>query len=158
MAAKPLNIRHQVALMLATPGIKKHEIAKALKVSTRTITRIANEVAPAIEQADRKLAALQTEIHEVISIKQRARKYGELAMKAKNEAVSLASLQRIDALDGIVTEKDRIRADREQIRQPQPIFNLPRGSRVAVTLNQYQKTDTLDVVKPTSITPSKDRQ
>src|SRR4030095_3056262 len=64
----------------------------------------------------------------------------ELAMRAKNEAVSLGALQRIDDLDGIVTQKELVRTRRGAQSSPQPMFMLPPGANIHFTVNQQNNT------------------
>jgi hypothetical protein len=160
MARRQLPIRNQVVAMLSTPGITHNDIAKVLHCSTRTIKRIAREVRPDIAEADSKLVLLQREVNRVITVQQRAQKYADLATDAKNEAVSLGALQRIDDLDGIVTEKERIRAKRDERPANQPMFQLPAGTAVHVTINQAAPPTSSDrerqhdyVNLPTKVSP-----
>ncbi len=140
MARKELPIRNQVMALLTQPGITHKDIARSLKCSITTISRIAQQVKPDVAAIDAKLAALQSEIGKVISVKERATQYAELAKSAKNEAVSLGALQRIDDLDGIVTQKELVRTRRDEAAQPQPMFIMPSGSSVNVTINQRNTT------------------
>lgn len=131
MTRQVLPIRHQVTAMLAQPGVKQSDIAKALGCSLKTVSRIAQQVKPAIAEADSRLTALNKEIATVISVKQRAEKYAKLATSAKNEAVSLGALQRIDDLDGIVTDKERLRAKQvDPAANQRPIFVFQGGMNI----------------------------
>lgn len=140
MPRKVLPIRNQVIAMLAQPGITHADIAKALSCSVKTVSRISTQVKADINEADSKLATLSKEITAVISVKDRAKRYATLAKSAKNEAVSLGALQRIDDLDGIVTEKERMRAKRDEQPANQPMFVLPQGAMINVTVNQQNNT------------------
>jgi hypothetical protein len=157
VARKTLPIRTQVIAMLQTPGVKHTDIAAALHCSTRTVARISQEVARDLKDANDRLATLNREITKVVTVRQRAEKYANLATKAKNEAVSLAALQRIDDLEGIVTQKELVRTRQGGLGpEIQPMFMLPAGSQVNVTVtttssNKDASSEALDYAR--DVTP-----
>ncbi len=118
------------------------EIAATFGVSRRSIVRDLEDLRPAQAAVNDRLAALTTEITSAITVKQRAEKYAELATSAKNEAVSLGALQRIDDLDGIVTEKERLRSKGVEHSAPAPMFVLPQGANISMTFNTQVNTTT----------------
>lgn len=132
--------RRQQILALQTAGFTQAEIAAQLHCSVSTIKNDLQVLAPAKSLAAAQLEVLNAAIGKVISVEERAQKYAQLATKAKNEAVSLGALQRIDDLDGIVTEKERIRAKRDDQPANQPMFVLPPGANVNVTIHQQRTT------------------
>ena len=129
-----LRIKSQVTALI-TKGVPYTKIAQMLECSPKTVRRIASEVLPGVEEADTKLAQLTAQISKVITIEARAEKYADLAKNAKNEAVSLGALTRIDDLDGIVTEKERMRLKLAENKPHQPMFVLPPGTSVSVTVS-----------------------
>jgi len=116
--------RKSQILALRAAGLTQTEIAKQFGVSRASIVRDFADLKPAADELDSRLNKLNSEISRVITVEARAKKYAKLATSAKNEAVSLGALQRIDDLDGIVTDKERLRAKQsEQPNRPMFVFN-----------------------------------
>jgi transposase len=128
--------RIKAAAALAVTGLTQQEIAKELGVSSKSIQRYQAESKDAIAVVNNALNNMTSEISQILSTKQRAEKYAKLAIDAKNEAVSLAALGRIDDLEGIVTEKERIRAKAHDSPQVTPLFVLPAGATVQVSVGR----------------------
>ena len=58
-------------------------------------------------------------------------------VSTKRSHVRTATLQRIDAIDGIIPEIERLKVQRRhEETQPVPMFVLPEGARISVTVNQ----------------------
>ncbi len=123
-----------LALSASDPSLSQSQLAKMVNRSTKTIQRVMKANKATIEEIDTKLRTLNNEIASVVSMKQRAVKYADLAINAKNEAVSLGALARIDDLDGIVTDKERLRSQGVEHSAPAPMFSLPPGTQVNVTV------------------------
>ena len=157
MGRPKLRIKSEVTALL-TKGIKYKQIAAMLGCSAQTVRRIADEVLPGIEQADSKLAVLTREVQQVINVKTRAARYAELATSAKNEAVSLGALTRIDDLEGIVTEKERLRLKQAEQKAYQPMFMLPAGTSVSVTVMPASETERAETQRVIDITPEVDHK
>jgi hypothetical protein len=115
---------------LQIAGLTQQQIAEQLQVSRATIVHDLSDMHPAETEAVEHLKTLVSEIHAILPVEKRAQKYADLATKAKNEAVSLGALQRIDDLDGIVTEKERIRAKRDERPAIQALFMLAPGASI----------------------------
>ena len=128
--------RKALVLSLQLQGLNQTEIAEQLSVSRRTIVNDLANLHPSEKEQQAKAKSLIDEITTRLPVDERAGHYVKLATRAKNEAVQLASLQRIDDLEGIVTEKERIRAKAHSAPEPQPMFVLPAGAHVNVTVNQ----------------------
>ena len=126
----PQAQRKQEILALQVAGLTQTEIAQKLGVSRSSIVRDLEQLRPAQKAVNDRLSELQSEITAILPVKERAVKYAQLAKSAKNEAVSLGALQRIDDLDGIVTEKERIRAKRDEQPANQPMFVFQAGAKI----------------------------
>lgn len=127
-------------LVAANPSLTQSEIAVMVKRSTKTIQRILQKNKTVIAETD-ELLSLQNSLRVLQSMEDAALNYVELATSDKNGAVRLGAQQRIDELRGIVTEKDRMRAKSHDNAQPGPMFVLPPGAAVSVTVNQtFQRT------------------
>lgn len=151
--------RSQAVLALRVAGLKQREIAQELGVELRTVQRDIHKAAAAQAVVRDTLSEMQAVLGETITVKTRAMRYAELATSAKNEAVSLGALQRIDDLQGIITEKERLRAKGADQAPVQPMFVLPAGSQVQVTLGMPQHTTTSSNERASNaidVTPSKD--
>ena len=140
---------------MTSAGATPTEIANILKVAPNTIRRITRELKADIDSTNSKLAELQREITSVITVKQRAEKYAALATSAKNEAVSLGALTRIDDIAGIVTDRERMRIDK-QTSEPviQPMFLLPAGAHVGITVNQINLRPGAQSSESLTVTPA----
>lgn len=128
------------------------QIADQLGVNRKSIQRYTQESQPTAEVIESALSTLNAEIAPLLSVQQRAQKYAKLALHAKNEAVALATLQRVDDLAGIVTQKELVRTRRdEDPRAPQALFMLPAGSQVQVSV-----TTSKPAINVTPKTPTQD--
>ncbi len=127
---KPIARQKQVLALIAA-GLTQKQIAAELGVSRASIARDCAELQPDTEQVEQRLQRLNQSIDQFVSVEQRARKYAELATKAKNEAVSLGALQRIDDLEGIVTDKERLRAKQSEQPANQAMFILAPGMNIS---------------------------
>lgn len=132
----PASLRKPQILAMQTAGMTQTEIAEQLGVSRRSIVRDLEELQPAREQVEAVLSQLVNKIDSLHSVEESAENYVDLAKHAKNEAVRLATEDRISDFRGIITEKERIRAKAHQAPEPQPMFVLPAGAHVNVTVNQ----------------------
>ena len=123
-------------VVLKAQGLTQREIAAQLGCSTATVNRSLKGQDEQVATIQQNLAnQLMTAIEKHISLESRAGKYADLALNAKNEAVSLASLTRIDDLQGIVTDRERMRIDKQtQAPQIQPMFMMPAGTEISVTV------------------------
>ncbi len=150
----PSHLRKPQILAMQAAGMTQVQIAETLGVSRASITRDLETIRPAQEAVREQCVALMTEITSMLPMKDRAVKYVELAKHAKNEAVSLGALQRIDDLDGIVTEKERIRAKSGTTSEVQPMFVLPQGCNLSVTVNRNTMNVTAandDIASPDTV-------
>ncbi len=98
------------------------------------------------------LARLNTAIDRILSVDQKAEKYVALATTAKNEAVSLGALQRIDDLAGIVTEKELVRSKRNEPAAPTAMFSLPPGTSISFSATTTGSVST-NKDGPINVTP-----
>src|SRR6185436_12046645 len=82
-------------VVLKAQGLTQREIAAQLGCSTATVNRSLKGQDEQVATIQQNLAnQLMTAIEKHISLESRAGKYADLALNAKNEAVSLASLPR----------------------------------------------------------------
>jgi transcriptional regulator with XRE-family HTH domain len=127
--------RREVILALQLQGKTQEQIAAELGVSRRTINRDLDEMQPSVEVAKTILQRAQDRIRDTMPVEKRVDNYVELAMSAKNEAVRQGATQRLDDLDGIVPERELIRAKGHEPQAVQPMFVLPPGARIAVAID-----------------------
>ncbi len=123
--------RKQLIPTLQIAGMTQIQIAEHLGVSRSTIINDLADLPQAAIDATDNLKSLSDEIRAMLPVKGRAEKYVELATKAKNEAVSLGALQRIDDLEGIVTDKERLRAKQSEQPSNQAMFILAPGMNIS---------------------------
>lgn len=138
----------QAALALKASGMQVKDIAAELGVDRKSIQRYTQESEAAAEVVESALKKLNNELEPLLTVKRRAEEYASLATTAKNEAVRLGTLQRIDDLAGIVTEKELVRSKRNEPASPQALFMLPPGTSIsfsATTTRRDTDTKTIDV-------------
>ena len=134
----PAHLRKAQILALQTAGWTQERIAQHFGVSRSTIITDLQDLQPARDQVEAALSKLVSALDTLQTVEDVALNYVELAQEAHNEAVRLGAQQRIDDLRGIVTEKERIRAKQSEVIANQPMFVLPAGAQVSVTVNQVQ--------------------
>jgi len=125
----------------ATNAPTVQDAAKILGVSAKTIERDLKAVRADMTEAEDKLEEYQRCLKERLPIEERVRLYEQIARQDGNLFARYKALQRVDAIDGIVTEGERLRIQRQrEEREPQPMFILPEGAYVAVTVNENHTT------------------
>jgi DNA-binding XRE family transcriptional regulator len=135
----------KIAALLAS-GVTQTEVANQLGISRSTVKRDIEDLKPTIKEAETLITEYNKQFDELYPIEQSAADYVDLARSAKNEAVRLGAQQRIDDIRGLVTDKERLRAKRDQEVQPQPMFVFNGGLSIDFGGGQGQQADTLDVV------------
>lgn len=110
---------------------KKSLTAKAvLRKVTQELEEATKSGSPAEEALERYLRLAETHL----PVERRLQLYAFIARRVKtNPFAAQKALERIDALTGIVTMKERKEAEAKA--PPGPMFILPPGTRVAVTVN-----------------------
>jgi len=133
MTTKVERTRTKVTALLGDPNstLTHKQIGEIAGCSKKTVQRISQRIKPALNEIEAKLQAYRTLLEEEMPIQYRARRLKELAEQNDQLMVSLKSLERADALDGLAMVKDMPPPEPPR----QPLFNLPPGSRVAVTLD-----------------------
>ena len=149
--------RRELSLMLAANGLTHGEIAKQLNVSVSSVKRYLEDSKPTIAEGQAILDRYRTAIDTLYSIEDSALDYVDQAQNDKTSAVRLAARIRLDELRGVPSLKAR----NELTDEPhQPMFVLPKGANVSVTVNQVQMkpSTVVDTVVDTTvdITPTAD--
>lgn len=135
--AKHKLVESQVAALLGK-GIPQKDIATLTNVSPRTVSRMASTLEPDLKAVDDLLARAQTRIRDVMPVEQRIdRLVGllQVAEDTKQPSAGVSVLARLDAIDGLITDADRLKysPDRDT-PQAGPMFVLPSGSSISVTV------------------------
>ena len=116
------------------------DAAKILGVSTKTIERDLKAVRPDMTEAESKLQEYQRRFKERLPLEDRVRLYEEIARQDSNLFARFKALLRIDSIDGIIPDIERLKFERQhQETQPVPMFVLPEGAKISVTVNQIEK-------------------
>src|SRR5262245_59746645 len=119
--------RRKLITMLAdaTNAPTIQDAAKILGVSTKTIERDLRAVRPDMTEAGDKLEEYQRRFKERLPLEDRVRLYEEIARQDSNLFARFKALQRIDAIDGIIPDIDRLKVERRQEEsKPVPMFVL----------------------------------
>ena len=133
--------RRKVITMFAdaTNAPTIQDAARILAVSTKTIERDLKAVQADMAEAEDKLQEYQRRFKERLPIQDRVRLYEEIARQEGNPFARFKALQRIDAIDGVIPDIDRLKIERQhEEREPTPMFVLPPGTSVSVTVNQQR--------------------
>lgn len=119
----------KIAALLGGGATYQH-IANVTRVSTKTVQRIAKQIRPDLEEATEQLMEYQRLIRVRMPISSRVEVYQAIVEKKDtNPFASLKALGRLDDLDGITTEKDRLRQhDQGSQQPPRPMFMFAPGS------------------------------
>ncbi len=144
--------RESAVIALKSNGLNHQEIAAELGLDRRTVGRYVADLKPAQDIVQSKVEELNAEIAKILKPSQRAEKYVALATTAKNEAVSLGALQRIDDLAGIVTEKELVRSKRNEPAAPTAMFSLPPGTSISFSATTTGSVST-NKDGPINVTP-----
>ncbi len=121
--------RRIVLPTLQASGLTQDQMAAKCGVSRSTIVNDLNDLHPVELETGQHLKSLIGEITKTLPIEKRAETYVDLATNDKNGGIRLSALMRIDDLDGIVTEKERIRARTAEPAAPVALFILPQSER-----------------------------
>jgi hypothetical protein len=140
--------------MLADGTMTLQKAAQLLKVSPKTIQRDLVEIRPDVREVEGLLETYKASIRKRLPIDERVALYVENARQNTNPFARQKALERLDDLDGVVSEGERLRIprDREQA-QPGPMFILPAGARVDILVTQQYNT-----IRPASETAPLDRE
>lgn len=122
---------------LAAAGWSQARIAQELGFNQSTISHDLKKLAPTVEVAQSILERAQRKIREVLPVEARVQTYVEtlnLAKETKQPAAALATLIRLDHMDGLQTDYERAKTKVHETPQLQPMFALPEGTRIDVTV------------------------
>lgn len=135
------KIQKQIIALSLNPAVKTNkQIAEVIGVAPDTVSRVLRANRGTIEELNRKLDQYDSILTEGLSIRERAALYIRIATENVTEypMACLKSLERMDDLQGIVTERDKMRVKVLPSEGPQlvPMFMLPAGSHVKVTRSE----------------------
>ena len=91
-----------------------------------------------------------------LPIQKGAELLAKIAQGTDNPFAQLKAIERADDLDGIVTDIERLKTRRaDEPRQRVPMFTLPEGARISVTVNQVIPTPSREENQPAmrNVTP-----
>lgn len=133
----------QILAMLAA-GMKQYEIAEALGISARTVIRAVKRSKGDLELVDEKLSEVQRQLHRQMPIRERVEGLVRVARESEMDFARLHSIKYLNELDGIhpQLEREKLKRDRET-SQPGPMFVLPAGAQVSVTINNNRIADSV---------------
>ena len=140
-----------VAALVGSGKLTQEQIAQSLGVTRATIARDVAEIAPALLTAKTVLQRMQGEIEKLLPAEQRVQEYVnslEQAKASNQPSAGLQILARLDAIDGLVTDVERLRTKAVEPQAIVPMFSLPAGASISVTVTSERPA--IDV------TPSKD--
>ena len=143
----PNKRRIQVAALLAS-GMSQADIATVFSVDRKTIQRDAELVKPDAQAAKTILDQAQSRLRELMPVETRIERLVETldeAQEWKQPGIALQVLQRMDAIDGLVTDSERMRSKAAEPQAITPMFSLPAGATISVTVSTSTERDVIDV-------------
>ncbi len=132
--------RQQTVIALQLQGLTQTAIAEQLGVERRTIARDVKELKPSTEQVLSILERGQERLRETYPIEKRIDRLAKLSESAVNESVSMGCVTYLNEFDGVVTERERMRINK-QTEAPtiQPMFMLPPGTSVSIRMSTPER-------------------
>lgn len=127
------------------------EIAEAFGVDRKTIQRDAEVCKPDALAAKSILEKAQFKLRELKPVEERVKELVntlEQAKEIKQPGIALQVLQRMDAIDGLVTEGERMRSKAVEPQAIVPMFSLPAGTSISVTVTSEKPA--IDVTPTTT--------
>ena len=140
----PKAIRQPQILALQAAGLTQSEVARQMGVSRQSITRDMRDLAPARAQATDLLSKVNDHFEVLQSPEAIARNYVSLAETAKNESARIYAQDRIMEYRGVITDKERIRAKTQAESAVQPMFVLPAGTEVRLSVGPAKPQDVVN--------------
>ncbi len=125
-----LQRKAKLTALLAS-GMSQTEAAKVLNVSRSTIKLDLQDIRPSVEEVKDLQARAESYIESVMPIEKRIDNYVILAKHANNEAVRQGSTQRLDEMQGFVTQKELTRAKQSEQPANQAMFILAPGMNIS---------------------------
>lgn len=138
-------VRQKAVVALSAAGFTQQAIADELGVTRQTVKRDMDDLRPDVAIVRTILERAQTKLRELYPVEERIEGYVAVA---KNDTPNLsgyrlAALTRLDAIDGIITDGERMRAERDRAQEqaPAPMFVLPAGTSINVTVERQDVRD-----------------
>jgi hypothetical protein len=147
MKTKQEETKTKIIACLAS-GMNHTEIARTVGCSTKTVQRTVNSLEPETREFTDGLAEYQRLFRDQLPIPKRVEIYNKIAQKAEsNPFAAMRALERIDDLEGILTAKDEARRPTQDSGETRPMFILPAGTHINVTVNpiESEKPEEIDV-------------
>ena len=147
---RELNTKHRQAAVIAltVKGWTQERIAKEFGVNRKTIQRDLDDIRPAQEIVASILDRAQAQLRATLPVEVRVDKLVETLADAKEwkqPGIALQVLQRMDAIDGLVTDSERMRSKAAEPQAIAPMFSLPAGATISVTVSTSTERDVIDV-------------
>ena len=129
----------QVAALLNGPEqFTEQKIAEMVGITRSSVQAIKrNKIKPAMAEIDAKLADYRSKLAARVPIERRVERLGDLIEQTEQPMVALKALVRADYIDGLYCEPLRDQIGDGPPRMP--LFSLPPGSRVKITLDSAQE-------------------
>jgi len=133
------STRTQIIALLSDPmnRLTHEQIAQVCGVSRSTVSRVVREVRGDLDDARARLREYQRRINELMPIEARVKRYRELVEQNDQKMVALKALERLDALDSIVTRReDKHPPKEEPEKRHTPMFVMPDGTRLSLHVDR----------------------
>ena len=133
------STRTQIIALLSDPmnRLTHEQIAQVCGVSRSTVSRVVREVRGDLDAARARLREYQRRINELMPIEARVKRYRELVEQNDQKMVALKALERLDALDSIVTRReDKHPPRKESEKQHTPMFVMLDGTHLSLHVDR----------------------
>jgi transcriptional regulator with XRE-family HTH domain len=134
------NTRMAALPALMQQGLSHRQIAQIFGVTPRTISRDMGDAREAIPVVQSVLQRMAAKVGEIMPAELRVEKYVaavEIGLESKNISGAIQALGRLDAIEGVVTDGERLRskyAEDTDPRRAAPIFQIAGNVNVTVEL------------------------
>lgn len=134
--------RKAAIIALTAKGWTQDRIAKEFGVNRSTVVRDLQGVQAGLTIAETILDQAQARIREIIPVEKRIDEYVnslEQAKRTNQPSAGLQILARLDAIDGLVTDSERLRTKSVEPPAIVPMFALPPGASISVTVSRERQ-------------------
>src|SRR5262249_8819069 len=116
----------------ATNAPTVQDAARILGVSAKTVERDLKAVRADMKEAESKLEEYQRRLKKRLPLEKRVELLAEIAEQEKKLFGRFKAVQRVDALDGIITDGERLKIEREREQTTnQPLFVFNGGMQIS---------------------------
>jgi hypothetical protein len=134
-----------IANLLGDPTLKHVDIAEIAGCSTKKVQRVAKKLREETADLD-EIEAYKEYIRRQMPTEDRAKRLVELATQDRQLKVALDAIVRMDSMQGLLTEREKLQFRQEPEKETGPLFYFPPGSQpiINMKIGEEQESTTQD--------------